>query len=164
MLAAGDDGFEMLNVEERRRGDLDSVDVFGGGELLEGAVTVEGEAGVDGGHIQRGVELVEVLFAEGELIGEDVRECDQARRGVLREGGSDGGAAVAAAEQPEAHGGVGLVAEGSRGLDEEQAGGCGGGLDEVASIHDECFLRFVGPGQSENSSFCSASIRMTTEV
>ena len=52
------------------------------------------------------------------------------------EGGSDGGAAVAAAEQAEAHGGVGLIAEGGGGLDEEQAGGCGGGLDEVASVHD----------------------------
>ncbi len=112
VLPAGNDGFEMLNVEERRRGDLDGVDVFGAGELFEGAVAVEGETGVDGGHIQRGVELVEMLFAEGELVREDVRERDQARGGVLREGGSNGGAAVAATEQPEAHGGVGLIAEG----------------------------------------------------
>ena len=162
VLAAGNDGFQMLNVEERRRGDLDRVDVFGGGELFEGAVAVEGETRVDGGHIQRGVELVEVLFAERELVGEDVRERDEARGGVLRKGGGDGGAAVAAAEQPEAHGGVSLVAEGGRGLDEEEAGGCGGGLDEVASVHDDCFLRCCGPGRSETAVPFNSPVGMTT--
>ena len=60
----------------------------------------------------------------GELVGKDVGERDEVRRGVLHEGGGDGGAAVAAAEQAEAHGGVGLIAEGGGGLDEEEAGGC----------------------------------------
>src|SRR5882757_4730353 len=126
----------MLYVEERRSGDLDGIDVFGCGELFEGAVPVEGEARVDGGLIDGGVELVEVLLAGSELVGKDVGERDEMRRGVLHEGSGDGGAAIATAEQAETHGGVGLVSKRSRRLDDEEAcGGCGGGGDEVASVH-----------------------------
>ncbi len=63
-------------------------------------------------------------FPSGELVGEDVGERDEMRRGVLHEGCGNGGTAIAAAEQAEAHSGVGLVAEGGGGLDEEEAGGC----------------------------------------
>ena len=59
---------------------------------------MEGESRVDGGLVDRGVELVEVLFAGSELVGEDVGERDEMRGSVLDEGGGDGGAAVAAAE------------------------------------------------------------------
>ena len=79
VLASGDCGFQMLDVEEGRRGDLDGVDLFRGGELFEGAVAVEGEARVDGGLVDGGVELVEVLLAERELVGEDVGERDEVR-------------------------------------------------------------------------------------
>jgi hypothetical protein len=98
---------------------------------------VEGEARVDGGLVDRGVEFVEVLFAGGELVREDVGKRDEMRGRVLHEGGRDGGAAIAAAEQAEAHGGVCLIAEGGFGLDEEQSGGCRGGLEEVASVHGD---------------------------
>ena len=64
------------------------------------------------GLLTRGVQLVEVLFAGSELVGEDVGQRDDVGGSVLREGGGDSGAAVAAAEQAEADGGVGLIAEG----------------------------------------------------
>ena len=48
VLASGDDAFEMLDVEEGWRRDLNRVDVFGVSELFEGAIAVEGEARVDG--------------------------------------------------------------------------------------------------------------------
>jgi hypothetical protein len=76
-----------------------------------------------------------VLLAEGELVGKDVGDRGDAGGRVLREGSGDGGAAVAAAEQAEAHDGVGLIAEGGFGLDDEETGGCGSGLEEVSSVH-----------------------------
>ncbi len=137
VLASGNDRFEVLDVEEGWGGDLDRVDVLAGGELFEGTVAVEGELGVDGGDVERCVDLIEVLFAEGELVGKDVGERGDAGSGVLRERGGDSGAAIAAAEQAKAHGGVGLIGEGGFRLHDEEAGGRGGGLKEVASVHDD---------------------------
>ena len=48
VFARGDRGFQMLHVEEGRRGDLDEVDVFRGGELFEGVGAVEEQLAVDG--------------------------------------------------------------------------------------------------------------------
>ena len=89
---------------------------------------------VDGRAAKAGVELVEVIVAEGQLVGKDVGQRDDLRGGVFGEGGGDGGAAIAAAEQAEAHGGVGLIAEGGAGLEEQQAAG-GSGLDKFATVH-----------------------------
>jgi hypothetical protein len=52
MLAAGNRGFEVLDVEVWRRRDLDGVDVFRGCELFKGAIAVKGELRVDGGNIE----------------------------------------------------------------------------------------------------------------
>ena len=61
----------MLHVEEGRRGDLDEVDVFATGELLKGMRAPEHELGVDGGAIEVGIDLVEVLLAGVKLIGKN---------------------------------------------------------------------------------------------
>ena len=67
-----------------------------------------------------------MLLAGGEFVGKDVGERGDAGGGVLRERGGDRGAATAAAEQAEADGGVGLIAEGGFRLDDEEASGRGG--------------------------------------
>ena len=103
-------------------------------ELLEGLRAVEEQLLIDGWPAEAGVELVEVIVAQGELVGKEVGQRHYLRGGVFGEGCGDGGAAIAAAEQSEAHGGVGLIAEGGAGLEEEQAAG-GSGLDEFATIH-----------------------------
>ena len=90
---------------------------------------------VEGRLVEAGVELIEVGARGGELVGEEVGESDDAGAGVLREGARDGGAAVAAAEQAEAHGGVCGIAEGGCGFEQKQAGGSSGGLEQVASVH-----------------------------
>ncbi len=58
------------------------------------------------------VQLVEMGAAEGQLIGKDIRQCYDLRGGAVGERSSDGGASVAASQQAETHGRVGLVAEG----------------------------------------------------
>ena len=83
-----------------------------------------------------GVDLVEVGAAGGEVVGEEIGDGHDLGDGVLRERRGDGRAAVAAAQQAMAHGGVGLVAEGGERFEQSDAGsGCGSGLDEFATIH-----------------------------
>ena len=48
VLAGCNRGIQMLHVEERRRGDLDKIDVRRRGKLLESVRPVEGELAVDG--------------------------------------------------------------------------------------------------------------------
>ena len=97
---------------------------------------MEEELGVDGLAAEAGVELVEVIVTGGEIVGEEIGQGHDLRGGAAGERGGDGGAAVAASEQADAYGGVGLVAEGGGGLDEEESGGgCGCGLEEFSAIH-----------------------------
>ncbi len=65
VLACGGDGVEMLDVEERRRGDLDGIDVGAGGDGFGGVVSGEGALAVDRRKTERGVDGIEVLFALG---------------------------------------------------------------------------------------------------
>src|ERR1700723_1320980 len=106
-------------MEEGRCGDLDEVDVFGCGELLECVGTMEEQLVVDGRAAETGVELVEMGAAEGQLVGKDVCQRDDLRGGAVGERGSDGGAAVAAAEQAKTDSRVGLVAEGGARLQQQ---------------------------------------------
>ena len=80
-----------------------------------------------------GVELVEMGAAERELVGEDVGQRHHLGGGVVGEGGGDRSAAVAAAEQAEAYGGVGLIAEGGARLEKKKAAG-GSGLEKLSSF------------------------------
>ena len=134
MFACGDRGFQMLHVEERRGRDLDEVDRLGCDELLKGVRAVEEQLVVDGLAAEAGVELVEMIVAEGKLVGKDIGQRDHLRGGVVGERCGDGGAAIAAPEQAKTDGGVGLVAEGGAGLEQQQAAG-GSGLDKFAAIH-----------------------------
>ncbi len=130
---------EMLDVEPGRRGNLDGVDRFGSGEFFEGMGAAKHQAGVDGGHAERGVDLVEVRFGGGELIGKQVGKGHDAGGRVLRKGCRHGGATAAAAEQSDADCGVGFVAE-SRARAEDHDAGCSRTADEFSSIHDVGFL------------------------
>jgi len=71
------------------------------------------------------VELVEVALAGGEFVGKEIGESHDLRGRVLREGIGDRSAAVSAAQQAVAHGGVGCIAEGGERLEQSEAG-CGG--------------------------------------
>ena len=61
VLAGCDRGFQMLHVEEGRRGDLNQVDVLRCGQLLEGVRAVKEQLVVDGRPAKARVELVEVI-------------------------------------------------------------------------------------------------------
>ena len=119
VLAAIDRGFQVLHVEKRRSGDLDEIDILARGELFKGMRTVKHELLIDRRATQVGIDLVEMILAGGELIGEEIGQRHHLRRSVLRKRSGHRGAAASAAEQPVPHGGVGLVAERGVGLDEK---------------------------------------------
>ncbi len=73
------------------------------------------------GVAERLIEIVEVSFAFLKLILKEVGNGDYTRAGVFRERCGDGSAAVAAAEQRVADGGVGFVAEGGFWFQEHEA-------------------------------------------
>ena len=123
MFARCDRGLEMLHVEEGRRGNLNQIDIRRSGELLKGMRAVEEQLAVDGGVAQAGVELVEVAAGRARAYRErDRRAPPPARTCSSRTKWPPSSAAVAAAQQAVAHGGVGLVAEGGAGLEQQQAG------------------------------------------
>jgi hypothetical protein len=111
VFACRDYCVEVLNVEPGRRRNLDRVDGRRCGQLLKSVRAAEHQGGVDGGNSQRCVQLVEVRFSGGELIGKKIGEGDDARGSVLHEGRSDGGAATAATEEADADSGVGFISE-----------------------------------------------------
>ena len=112
------------------------------GELLEGVRAMEEQLAVDGGAAKARVELVEVAAAERQVVGEKIGERHDLSGRVLGERGGDRGAAVAAAQQAETNGGVGLVAEGGARLKKEQAAS-GSGLHKLTAVHASHFLDYV---------------------
>src|ERR1700737_2864053 len=97
---------------------------------------MEEQLAVDGLAAEADVELVEVILPGGELVGEEIGQRYDLSGGAARERACDGSAAIPAAQQAEAYGGVGLIAEGGAGLEEQESGGGGGcGLEELATVH-----------------------------
>ena len=102
VLAPIHHGFEMLHVEERRRGDLHQIHILAFGQLLEGVRTAEHQLLIDGRAAQLRVHFVEAILARGKLIGEDVGQRDHLRGGVLRKRSRHGSAAIPAPQQARA--------------------------------------------------------------
>jgi len=142
VLAAGYGRGEVLDVEPGWRRDLHHIDTVRVGELLKGIGAVEDELWIDGRFAEAGVQFVEVGSCGCCLIRKDVGEGDDVGGGVPGEGRGDGGAATAAAEQTETHGGVGLVAEGGLRLQEQEARGCAGHGYKFPSVDCLLFRRF----------------------
>ena len=95
---------------------------------------VKEQFAVDWRVAKAGIELVEMGATELQFIREDIGESDHLRCGVFSERSGDGGAAIAAAQQAKADGGVGLITEGGGRLEQKQATG-GSGLEKLSTVH-----------------------------
>ncbi len=100
VLATGNQRVKMFNVEERRRGDLDRIDVWTDSHCLVRFVTPKGQLRIDGRPIKRGIDLIHALLPLFKLVRKNVGQCDGAGVGILRKGCRYGEASLAAAIKP----------------------------------------------------------------
>ncbi len=78
---------------------------------------------VDGRVAEACIQLVEMAAAAFKIVGKQIRQRDHPRRSAVRKGSRHSRAAVAAAQQAQAHGGVCLVGEGCGRLDQQKSAG-----------------------------------------
>ena len=161
MLARGYCGFKVLHVKKRRRRNLDQVDIGRRRELLEGMRSVEEKLAVERRLSEPRLHLVEVRAPGGKVIGKQIGEGHNLRGCILRERSGDRGAAISAAQQSVAHGGVGRVPESSERFQQCHAGShCRSGLEKFATIHGGPSLCFQTKASNRHTVYASTSPRI----
>lgn len=127
VLARRDDCFQMLRVEETRRGDVEGIELvrLGHGRVRLGSL--EHQSPVDAGVAFLRRNLIEVLFARFKFVGEKVAERHVTRAGVVGQYRRHVRAARAATEQSHAQRGIGRgAAHQARFHNHEASHGCRG--------------------------------------
>ncbi len=135
VLAGGYDGFKMLRMKVRRRGDDDGVDFLRVRDLLVCVGAEKKLRRVNVRIVFDPLELIEMRMGHIKLIAEEVSQRDHARVAGIDQVCGVFRAASPTAQQTNAHCGVGRRAVNERRLDEHHACCGGGGSQKFASVN-----------------------------
>ena len=133
VLARGEGGLAVGGVEPRRARDVHRVHVLAVEERLVGLQPLERAGGVDRGLAELRGHRVELRLPRVQVVREQVADRGQHRPRVLEERAHHVSAPAPAAEDPHAHGRVGLGAEDDARLQDREGGGGGGRAHELAA-------------------------------